>query len=79
LAYSTPTLAGGALGDGGQGGTLVYAAKVGAGKKVGGESGRGHEFIGKQNVDYWFRISNNSGGAGWIGYDFHWYEHTDKD
>lgn len=36
--------------------------------------------VAKQNTDYLFRITNNDGSATrWIGYDFNWYEHTDKE
>lgn len=75
-AFSGPTLASGALGDGAVGGTLVWAQKIGSGKKIGGAGQRNHEFIGKQNTKYWFRIANASGSTSWINYDFNWYEHT---
>lgn len=78
-AYTGPTLAGGALGDNGQGGTKIWGKTIGQGKKIGGEFGREQEIVGKQNVKYWFRISNGSGSNGWLNYDFSWYEHTDKD
>ena len=76
--FTGPTLTSGALGDAGNGGTLIWQATIGSGKKIGGQAGRGHEFIGKQNTKYWFRINNASGGVGWLNYDFNWYEHTDK-
>lgn len=76
--FVSPTLTSGALGDAGNGGTLVWQKTIGSGKKIGGEGGRNHEFIGKQGSKYWFKISNASGGAGWVNYDFNWYEHTDK-
>lgn len=77
-AYTGPTLNSGALGDGSDGGNLVWQKVVGSGKKVGGDAGREHEFIGKQNTKYWFRISNTSGTNSWVNYDFNWYEHTDQ-
>ena len=76
--FMSAALNSGALGDGSDGGILVWQAKVGAGKKIGGAAGRNHEFIGKQNSKYWFRINNGSGGTGWVNYDFNWYEHTDE-
>ena len=78
LAYQAASLASGALGDGSAGGNLVWSHVIGSGKKVGGEGGRGHEFIGKENTKYWFRIQNTSGSTGWLNYDFNWYEHTDR-
>ena len=77
-AFTGPTLTSGALGDEGNGGTLIWSATVGSGRKIGGESGRGHELVAKQNTKYWFRITNASGDASWINYDFNWYEHTNS-
>lgn len=75
-SYSGPTLVAGALGDGVSGGTIVWQKTLGAGRKEGGEGGREHEFIGRQDTKYVFAIFNSSGGLGWVNYDFSWYEHT---
>jgi len=77
LAYTTPTLNSGSLGDGSDGGTLVWQKTIGSGKKLGGQGSRDHEFVGKRNTKYWFRIANSSGNTGWINYDFYWYELVD--
>ena len=79
VVWNGPTLAGGALGDAGQGGTLLWSSKMGAGKKIGGETRESHERILKRNTKYWFRVHNGSGGAGWLNFHFNWYEHQNKD
>ena len=77
-AYITPTLASGALGDASDGGTLVWAGKIGTGKKSTTGRTTSYEFIGKQNTRYWFRITKVAAGTHWLDYDFNWYEHIDR-
>ena len=74
--YSGPTLDTGALGDGGNGGTLIWAGKIGSGKNATGDRRTSNELIGKQNAKYWFRINKEAAGTHWIDYYFGWYEHT---
>jgi len=78
-AYVDPTLDGGALGDSGTGGTLVWSGKIGSGRTSTANRRTGYEFIGKQNTKYWFQIEKEAAGTHYIDYDFNWYEHTDKD
>lgn len=78
-AYSGPTLNSGALGDGGDGGNLVWEGKIGSGRNATTNRETAYEFIAKQNTKYWFRISKEASGVHWVDYDFNWYEHTDKD
>lgn len=68
-AFSTPSVT--------ATGGLIYAAKLGSGRNAGGDAGRDHEIIAKQNTNYLFRITNNDGSATrYATYDFSWYEHT---
>lgn len=78
VAYVGPTLAGGILGDGGQGGTLVWQSTIGSGKTAGQGREVSHEFIGKQNTDYWYQITKEAAGTAWVVWDFNWYEHAEK-
>ena len=73
-AYSNPTLAGGSLGDGGQGGTLISASVVGSGKDTTANRITTYELIGKAGTTYWVRLMNVSSQESWIDYDFNWYE-----
>jgi len=59
-------------------GTLVYSAKAGSGKQIGGSETHEHEFIGKQDTNYCFYIENDTVSNNWLSYDFFWYEHTSK-
>jgi len=74
LAYSSPTLAGGSLGDGGQGGTVISAAVVGSNKDTTQNRNTTYELIGKANTKYWVKLTNTSSQTSWIDYDFNWYE-----
>jgi len=74
LAYSGPTLAGGSLGDGGQGGTLITVATVGSGKATTQNRNTTYELIGKASTKYWVKLTNTSSQTSWIDYDFNWYE-----
>jgi len=72
--YSGPTLAGGSLGDGGQGGILISASVVGSSKETTANRITTYELIGKAGTTYWVRLSNVSSQAAWVDYDFNWYE-----
>lgn len=74
--YSSPTLAGGTLGDGNQGGTLIWAGKIGSGKTATESRATIGEMIAKQNTKYWFRLTHIAAGTEWLDYFFSWYEHT---
>lgn len=56
--------------------TLLESGISGAGKDV-GNSTRSNELILKQNTIYCLRAIATT--AGYISFDMHWYEHTDKD
>jgi len=73
-AFSSPTLAGGSLGDSGQGGILISAAVVGSGKETTANRITTYELIGKAGTTYWVRLTNVSSQTSWIDYDFNWYE-----
>jgi len=73
-AYSSPTLAGGSLGDDGQGGTLISASIVGSNKETTANRITTYELIGKADTKYWVRLTNVSAQTSWIDYDFNWYE-----
>lgn len=79
LVFSGPTLNSGTLGDGGDGGTLVWDSKIGSGKDAGIGVATSYEFIGKQGSNYWFQMTQIAAGELWVDWDFNWYEHTDKD
>ncbi len=72
--YSRPTLAGGSLGDGSQGGTLISASVVGSNKDTTANRITTYELIGKAGTAYWVRLTNVSSSTSWIDYDFNWYE-----
>ncbi len=72
--FQGPTLAGGALGDGGQGGDLIWASKISAGRDAGTERTIHYELIGKQDTKYWFQMTQIAGGTVFVDWDFHWYE-----
>jgi len=74
LAYSSPTLAGGSLGDDGQGGTLISAATVGSGRDTTQNRSTTYELIGKASTKYWVKLTNTSSQTAWVDYDFNWYE-----
>lgn len=74
LVYSSPTLAGGSLGDGEQGGTLISASVVDSGKETTANRITTYELIGKAGTKYWVRLINVSSQTSWIDYDFNWYE-----
>lgn len=78
LAFLGPTLAGGVLGDGGQGGTLVWAGKIGSGKNATGSRSTSYEFVGKRDNDYWFQLTKIPANVHWLDYDFNWYEHSPR-
>ncbi len=81
LGYTGPTLDTGALGDDGNGGTLVWSAIFGSGGKnqaAAASRKTNYEFIGKRNTKYWFRIHNASGGELYLDYSFDWYEQTNE-
>jgi len=58
------------------GGTLIGSGISGAGKKVSGTSERHHEIIMDQAKLYCLR--GTATAAGYVNFDMHWYEHTDK-
>lgn len=76
--FAGPTLNSGALGDGGDGGNLVWSGKIGSGRSALVNRASNYEFIGKQNTKYWFQLTQVGGGTLWIDWDFNWYEHTDR-
>ena len=76
VATSGPTLAGGVLGDGGQGGDLLWAAKIGAGPTAGESRAQGHEVIWRTDTKYWFQLTQTGQGTLYVDWDFNWYEHT---
>lgn len=57
------------------GATTLMSGICGAGKDA-GEDTRSHEVILKQNTVYCLRSIATA--AGYINFDMHWYEHTDK-
>lgn len=71
-AYSSPTLAGGALGDNATGGVEVWSAILGA-DRAAGITGF-EDFIAKRNTAYWFRITKTNANAHLLDYDFYWIE-----
>jgi len=73
-AYSSPTLAGGSLGDDSQGGTLISASIVGSNKETTANRITTYELIGRAGTTYWIRLTNTSASTSWIDYDFNWYE-----
>jgi len=73
-AYSGPTLAGGSLGDDGQGGTLISTSIVGSNKETTANRITTYELIGRADTTYWVRLTNVSASTAWIDYDFNWYE-----
>ena len=75
VATSGPTLAGGVLGDGGQGGDLLWAAKIGAGRTAGETRARGHEVIWRTDTKYWFQLTQTGQGTLYLDWDIMWYEH----
>ena len=79
LYVGEPVLVSGALGDGGNGGTAVWATKIGSARSATTGRATSYEFIAKQNTIYWFRLTKEAAGTGWVSFDFNWYEHTDKD
>ncbi len=74
-AFSGPTLNSGALGDGGEGGTLLRIYTLGAGRQRGLDRSSMYHIIAKQNTKYWINVENIAGGTLWFHYDFHWFEH----
>jgi hypothetical protein len=78
LAYSAPTLSTGTLGDGANGGTLIWSGKIGSGRNATSGRNTNHELIGRQNTKYWFRITKEASGTAWLDYEFNWYEHTNS-
>jgi len=74
LVFSSPTLAGGTLGDEGQGGTLISASTIGSNRETTANRITTYELIGKRNTKYWVRMTNVSAGSAWVDYDFNWYE-----
>ena len=60
------------------GGTNIWAAKVGSGKKIGGGVRGDSEYILRRNAKYTFNVLNNSEQTKWFDYEFLWYEHTSK-
>jgi len=58
------------------GATELKSGTIGSGKKSLGSSERRKELILKQNTIYNLRLVATA--AGYINYDFEWYEHTDK-
>jgi hypothetical protein len=74
-SYTSPTLAGGSLGDGAQGGDLVWSGKIGSGRiaVVGAENVLW--FLVKSDTNYWFEIIHDVAGVHWIDYNFYWHEH----
>jgi hypothetical protein len=76
--FTGPTLNSGALGDGGDGGDLVWQAKIGSGRNAVTSRSTNYEFIGKQNTKYWFQLTQIAAGTLWVDWDFNWYEHTNK-
>ncbi len=72
--FQGPTLAGGALGDGGQGGDLIWSAKVSAARTAGTERTTHYEIIKKQDTKYWYQMTQIVGGTVYVDWDFHWYE-----
>lgn len=78
LGFTGPTLNSGALGDGGDGGDLVWAAKVGTGRQTTISRGTSYEFVGQRNTKYWFQITQIAAGTLWVDWDFNWYEHRDE-
>jgi hypothetical protein len=57
------------------GATLLSSGKVGD-NNTAGEAERHHEMILKQNSLYCLRAAAT--GAGYINFDIHWYEHTNR-
>ncbi len=76
--FTGPTLNSGALGDGSDGGVLIWAGKFGANRTavIGRETN--YEHIGAQNEKYWFRVIKVGAGTLWLDWDFNWYEHTNR-
>jgi len=68
-AFSAPTVT--------NTGTLILTDIMGAARSS-GSTARNHEFIGKQNTKYLFRITKSAAGTHWLKYAFRWYEHTNK-
>lgn len=77
--FTGPTLNAGVLGDGLDGGIMVWCSKVGTGRQSTVGRSTGYEFIGRQNTKYWFQITQIAAGALWVDWDFNWYEHADLD
>jgi hypothetical protein len=75
-AYMNPTLSSGELGDGDDGGLLVWSGVIESGKDSTVGLNRGYDFIGKTETMYWFKIVKIGAGTGWVDYDFNWYEHS---
>jgi len=59
------------------GATLIQSGISGSGKKTSGEESRTHEIIMEQNTLYCLRATATE--AGFINFNMHWYEHTNKD
>ena len=78
LGFTGPTLTSGTLGDGSNGGTEVWAGKIGSAKKATIGKNTGYGFIGKQGAKYWFRLTHVPAGTHWIDFDFNWSEHTNR-
>jgi len=72
--FSGPTLAGGTLGDDGQGGTTISASILGSGKETTANRITTYELIGRADTYYWVRLTNVSSQTAWVDYDFNWYE-----
>lgn len=73
--FTSPTLASGTLGDGSDGGNMVWCAVIGSGKDATVGIERNYDFIAKPDSNYWFRITKMVAGTHWLDYDFNWYEH----
>ena len=65
------------LGDGGACGELIWAGKVGVGKKTSASRMTGYELMMEQGVSYWFQLEKIGVGALYIDWDFNWYERPD--
>lgn len=58
-------------------GTLKYSAIFGSGKKTGGSADVDYHIISKQNTKYLFILTNNSGNASWVDYQWVWCEEAE--
>jgi hypothetical protein len=70
LAFAAPTVT--------ETGTLIWSAKVGAGRSSGVLAGLNYEILAKKNTKYLFRIVrvvDLAGLADYLDVDFSWYEH----